>query len=70
VEVGAPGRVEGAAGSRYVEIPVVVRARTRAGKAQRFEGTYTLKRTVVDGATPAQRSWRIASASLREVDAR
>lgn len=67
VETATPGPIEGAAGSRYVEVPVVVRARTRAGEAQRFEGTYTLRRSVVDGATPAQRSWRIAGARLREV---
>jgi hypothetical protein len=64
VEVGEPGRVEGAAGSRYVEVPVVVRARTVDGETQRFEGTYTLRRTVVDGATPAQRHWHLFSADL------
>jgi hypothetical protein len=51
LEVGAPGRVEGAAGSRYIEIPVTVRARTTRGTAQQFVGTYTLRRVVVDGAT-------------------
>jgi hypothetical protein len=65
VELGAAGPIEGAAGSRYIEIPVEVRARTRAGAAQRFTGSYVLRRAVVDGATPEQRSWRIASARLR-----
>lgn len=65
VEVGTPSRPEGAAGSVYVEVPVVVRARTFDGRAQRFEGTYTLRRSTVDGATPGQQAWRIDSAALR-----
>lgn len=65
VTVGTPGEVEGAAGSRYVELPVVVTATTAAGARQRFAGAYTLRRSVVDGSTAAQRAWSIASASLR-----
>ena len=65
VDIGEPGRVEGAAGSRYVEIPVVLRAVTTRGENQRFEGTYVLRRTVVDGAPPEARSWHIYRASLR-----
>ncbi|MGH9457098.1 MAG: hypothetical protein ACRD2J_05595 [Thermoanaerobaculia bacterium] len=64
VETGEPGRIEGAAGSRYVTIPVEITATTRAGETQRFSGTYTLRRSVVDGATAEQRAWRIHSASL------
>jgi hypothetical protein len=66
VEIGEVGRVEGAAGSRYVDVPVVVRARTTEGGTQRFEGSYTLRRTVVDGSTPAQRRWHIDSAKLTQ----
>lgn len=64
VEVGEPGRVEGAAGSRYVEIPVVIRAETADGEAQRFEGSYTLRRGVVDGASEEERHWRIHAADV------
>lgn len=64
-EIGEPGRVEGAAGSRYVTVPVSVHATTVHGETQRFEGSYTLRRSVVDGATPEQRSWRIYSAEVR-----
>jgi hypothetical protein len=64
-QVGAPGRVEGAAGSRYVSVPVEVHATTTAGAAQCFRGTYTLRRAVVPGATVEQRRWHIASADLR-----
>lgn len=68
VEVGEPGRIEGAAGSRYVEIPVVVTARRDDGVRQRFEGSYTLRRAVVDGATESQRTWHLYEASLQQVN--
>lgn len=64
-QVGAPGRIEGAAGSRYVSVPVEVHATTTAGAAQCFRGTYTLRRAVVPGATEEQRRWHIASADMR-----
>lgn len=64
VETGAPGRIEGAAGSRYVTVPVVIRARTTDGTRQQFTGSYTLRRSVVDGATEAQRAWRIHTADI------
>ena len=65
--LGPPGRIEGAAGSRYIEIPVRLQARTDAGEQQRFEGRYVLRRVVVDGATPTQRQWHIASAHMVRV---
>jgi hypothetical protein len=67
VDVGAPGRVEGAAGSRYIEVPVAVEARQRDGGVRRYVGAYTLRRAVADGAGDEQRPWRIASADIREV---
>ncbi|NLG61612.1 MAG: hypothetical protein GX539_05160, partial [Candidatus Cloacimonetes bacterium] len=63
-DIGAPGDVEGAAGSVYVKVPVVVRAVTTDGERQRFEGTYTLRRSNVDGATEEQRAWRIYDADI------
>lgn len=66
VELGEPGRVEPAAGSRYVEVPVVVRAVTRSGVDQQFEGTYTLRRSVVDGAPEDERRWHIYRADIRQ----
>jgi hypothetical protein len=65
VDVGTPGRVEGAAGSQYVEIPVTIRAATTSGENQRHEGAYVLRRSVVDGASPEQRRWHIYRATLR-----
>lgn len=66
VHIGAPGTVDGAAGSRYVQIPVAVTARHDDGSVHRYAGHYVLRRAVVDGASPEQRAWRIASAELRE----
>jgi len=65
---GEPGRVEGAAGSRYVTVPVAVEAIQDDGHIRHFDGTYTLRRAVVDGATAEQRQWRISDADLREVE--
>lgn len=66
VEIGRPGRIEPAAGSRYVEVPVMIRARTTSGDEQQFEGTYTMRQTRVDGATPAQRRWHIYAANVTQ----
>lgn len=64
VETGQPGEMDAAAGSRFIQVPVTINAETRDGGTQRYTGSYTLRRAVVDGATPEQRAWRIASASL------
>jgi len=61
---GGTSRIEGAAGSRYIEVPVQIAARTRDGRAQEYSGLYRLRLSVVDGATPEQRSWRIYSARV------
>ncbi|MBV9493309.1 MAG: hypothetical protein JOZ54_03625 [Acidobacteria bacterium] len=66
VTPGQPSRIEGAAGSRYIDIPVTITATTDDGKTQRFEGTYTLRRSVVDGASDAQRRWRFYKATIHE----
>src|SRR5262249_32862942 len=65
--VGEPGGIDAAAGSRYVEVPVTLRAVTRQGTDQWFRGHYVLRRSVVDGATPAQLRWHIDSATMAPV---
>jgi hypothetical protein len=65
--VSAPGAIDAAAGSRFITIPVAITATRSDGSVHRFDGTYTLRRAVVDGATAEQRAWRIASADLREL---
>lgn len=64
---GAPGRVEGAAGSRFITVPVEIDARLRNGTRQRFTGTYTLRRVVVPGATVAERRWHLYASNIRQV---
>jgi len=67
LQAGVPGPMEGAAGSRYIQIPVTIDATQRDGSVRRYMGTYTLRRAAVDGATDAQRAWHIASAALHPV---
>jgi hypothetical protein len=67
ISTGTPGAMDAAAGSRYIQIPVAIEAAQRDGSVRRYTGSYTLRRAVVDGATPAQRSWKLASATLHEV---
>lgn len=64
---GEPGRIEGAAGSRYVTVPVEIDSRLRNGTRQRFSGTYTLRRVVVPGASTAERRWHLYAANIRQV---
>ncbi|HKQ57849.1 MAG TPA: hypothetical protein VJY35_08260 [Candidatus Eisenbacteria bacterium] len=65
VVLGTPGPIGAAAGSRYIEIPVRITAIATDGGREAFVGAYTLRRSVVDGATLEQRAWRIYSAQIR-----
>ena len=67
VQIGTPGAIDAGAGQRHIEIPVTVESHQADGSIRRYAGSYVLGLTVVDGATPEQRSWHIASANLREV---
>lgn len=67
VEIMQPGRIDAATGARYIEVPVAVAATQRDGSIRRYVGAYTLRRSVVDGASADQRTWRITSADIREV---
>jgi hypothetical protein len=66
LSIGAPGRVEGAAGSRYIDLPVTVHAYSRDGAMAEYAGSYTLRRTVVTGAPPSDRRWHLYAAKLVE----
>lgn len=66
VITGSPSRIDPAAGSRYIEVPVEIIAKTTSGEEQHFIGKYILRRTVVDGASPAQRRWHFTRAEIRE----
>ncbi|SOB86472.1 hypothetical protein SAMN06297144_1577 [Sphingomonas guangdongensis] len=58
--VGTPSRVEPGAGQRYVTVPIIVKSKLRDGTATR-RGAVVLHRVAaeIDGATPAQKRWRI-----------
>jgi hypothetical protein len=59
-EIGAPGAVEGAAGSVYVEIPVRFYGRRTGGQPFNSPGSATLRRiNDVPGSTEEQRRWQI-----------
>lgn len=64
-QVGAPGPVEGAAGSLYVDVPVVTYGRLADGTEFHRSGKATLRRVSdVPGATAVQRTWRIDRVEL------
>ena len=64
-QIGAPGAIEGAAGSLYVEVPIQVYGRMKSGAAFRRPGKVTLRRVNdVPGSTAEQRKWHIAGIDL------
>jgi len=63
--IGGPGDIEGAAGSRYVSVPVQIYARLKNGRPDYQIGTAVLRRTEVDGASAEQRQWHIYSIDLK-----
>ena len=66
VAIGALPPAEGAAGSIYQTVPVVVDARLDNGTSQRFAGDYLVRRVNgVDGASADQLRWHIDQAHLK-----
>lgn len=64
-QVGGPGQIEGAAGSLYVEVPVVIYGRLKTGAEVHQSGKAVLRRVNdVPGSTPAQRRWHIERIEL------
>jgi hypothetical protein len=63
VEIGAPGEIEGAAGSNYIQIPVIISATSTDGSQQKFAGTYTMRSSNMAD----DKSWYINSAKVRKV---
>jgi len=65
LQVGKPGDMEGAAGSIYITVPVVLYGRWSRGGEFSRSGTATLRRVNdVDGSTEAQRRWHIERIEL------
>ena len=68
-DVGAPGRLDAAAGSRYLRVPVTLTRTLRDGSTENTTAVVTVRRSVVDGATPEQRAWRIAFVDVADAPA-
>lgn len=65
-QVGAPGPAEGAAGSIYVSVPVVIYGRLKSGEEVRESGAAQLRRVNdVPGSTAEQRRWHISRIETR-----
>ncbi|MGA0607076.1 MliC family protein [Phenylobacterium sp. VNQ135] len=65
-QVGAPGQIEGAAGSLFVETPVVIYGRLKTGQEVHQSGRVVLRRVNdVPGSTTEQRQWRIERIELK-----
>jgi hypothetical protein len=66
VQIGGPGAIEGAAGSLYVQVPVVIYGRLKSGEPVHMNGPMTLRRVNdVPGSSAEQRRWHIASSGLK-----
>jgi hypothetical protein len=64
--IGAPGEIEGAAGSLFVEVPVQVYGRLRSGEPFHMLGPVRLRRcNHVPGCSAEQLKWRIAASGVR-----
>lgn len=62
LEIGNPGDMEGAAGSIYVTIPVILYGESQSNQPFRCSGDVTLRRVNdVPGSTEAQRRWHISA---------
>jgi membrane-bound inhibitor of C-type lysozyme len=65
-QVGGPGAIEGAAGSLFVEVPVVIYGRLKTGAELHQSGKAVLRRVNdVPGSTPEQRRWHIERIELK-----
>lgn len=65
--VGNPTDEEGAAGSRYIRVPVQLSARQRDGSERRYHGRFILRALVADGAAQDQRRWHLDSAEMQRL---
>ena len=65
--VGEPFDEEGAAGSRYIQVPVELKALQRDGSERNYRGRFTLRAVMADGASEEQRHWHLASAEMQRL---
>jgi hypothetical protein len=64
--IGAPGEMEGAAGSSFVTVPVVIYGRKKSGEEVHELGEATLRRVNdVPGSSAEQRAWHLFKIDLK-----
>ena len=69
IEIGELGRMEGAAGSIYIPMPVIFYGKLKDGSAFRRPAEVTLRRVNdVPGSTEDQRRWHIARIDWKAAD--
>ena len=66
-DVGEPVDEEGAAGSRFIQVPVELKASQRDGSERHYRGRFTLRAVMADGASEEQRRWHLASAEMQRL---
>lgn len=66
-EVGTATDEEGAAGSRYIRVPMELHARQRDGGTRHYRGSFILRAAVADGASAEQRRWHLYSADIQRL---
>lgn len=66
-DVGAPTDQEGAAGARYISVPVTLRAQQYNGVQRSYRGRLALRAVAVDGASGEQRGWHLPSAEMQRL---
>ena len=65
--VGEAFDEEGAAGSRYIQVPVELKALQQDGSERVYRGRFTLRALMADGASEEQRHWHLASAEMQRL---
>jgi len=66
-DVGEATGQEGAAGSRYIMVPVELQARQYNGALHSYRGRFALRAVVADGASEQQRRWHLDSAEMQRL---
>lgn len=65
--VGTATDEEGAAGSRYIRVPMELRATQHDGSVRHYRGGFVLRAVMADGASAEQRRWHLHSADIQRL---
>ncbi len=66
-KVGTATGEEGAAGSRYIRVPIELRATQHDGSVRHYRGGFVLRAAMADGASAEQRRWHLYSADIQRL---